>query len=78
MDIKKYREFSNMKVTDLYTNDGAWYCVGTGYVSNIYEHEAQGEGDKWFYIVEYSLPFENNVEQKRVDYIFNASKVTKK
>jgi|WetSurMetagenome_2_1015567.scaffolds.fasta_scaffold1048553_1 hypothetical protein len=69
--FNKLQEFSTLKVVSLYSNAGGIKTIGMDGVKAIWEHPAGGEGDKWYYAIEY------DDEYKKVDYIFNPESVTK-
>lgn len=67
--FEKLRGFANNKIISLYSADDGNSVVGFDGIVAIWEHQSQGEGDKWYYVVEY-----NNGLAK---YIFNPSSVLK-
>lgn len=67
--FQKLREFADRKIISLYSVDDGNNTVGLDGIVAIWEHQSQGEGDKWYYAIEYS----NGL----VKYIFNPSSVLK-
>jgi len=69
LSINKSIEFSKLQIIEIFYNGTMSVRVGRNGVINIYEHQAEGEGDKWYYAIEY--------DNKRVDYLFNFDQVIK-
>ncbi len=69
LSINKSIEFSKLSIKEIIYNGTMTATVGYNGVKNIYEHQAQGEGDKWYYVIEY--------DDKRVDFLFNFDHVIK-
>ena len=68
--FNKLNEFSNWEITELYSNEVGHFTLGYDGVKSIWEHSAQGEGDRWFYVIEF--------EFNTVRYVFNPVTVVKK
>lgn len=66
----KIRVFSEYEITDIYSPCHGQFTKGLGDVRLILEHSPQGEGDKWFYVVEFS--------DGTVRYIFDVTNATKR
>lgn len=67
--FNKLQEFSNAKIISCYSNEDGNHTIGLDEVVAIWEHQSQGEGDKWYYAVEY--------KNGLVKYLFNPCSVLK-
>lgn len=65
----KIRVFSEYEITHIYSPSHGHFRKGDSDISLILEHAPQGEGDKWFYVIEFC--------DGTVQYIFDATVVSK-